>query len=61
MFPGQVDDEGRVEFSDEASAKCYGVVDEIAAAQCQVAGCSVCVAPMCRAREASTAILRYPF
>jgi hypothetical protein len=62
VVPGHVDDEGRVEFSDEASAKCYGVVDEIAArallSGARVLGVRRADVP---GEGSLAAILRYPF
>jgi hypothetical protein len=62
VVPGEVDEGGRIEFSDTASAKCYGVVDEIAArallSGARVLGVRRADIP----HEGSlAAILRYPF
>jgi hypothetical protein len=62
VVPGQVDDEGRVEFSDEASAKCYGLVDEIAARALLSGALVLGVRRADVPGEGSlAAILRYPF
>jgi hypothetical protein len=62
VVPGRVDDDGRVDFSDAASAVTYGVVDEIAGRAlrtgAQVLGVRRSDIP---GGESLAAILRYPF
>ena len=62
VVPGEIDDEGRVKFSDAVSAKCYGIVDEIAA-RALLSGARVLGVRRADIPSGGSlaAILRYPF